>query len=394
MSLANHDRRFIALLIPLIAVALGLTSVSAQPPSRIATTTAALRSSPVFFHGKQVAVLGNLVQARDLVRLEDPSTKVSAPPASAADAGPRPIFVFSRDRGGRSNGELRGEFWDLGRLTEGDSRFTAYDFRPLLEAVSQGRWPARDQIFVILGAAMLDAQLPEAPTLRAIALAPERYENRGVTVSGRFRGRNLYGDLAAPLPTSSKWDFVVQSADAAIWISGMRPRGKGFELDPGARVDTGRWVQVTGVVRRDGSHQWIQANEIELTSAPTEAPVEVVVPVTPREAPPTVIFSSPIPGESDVETTVILRIQFSRDMDSRSFKDRVRIGYETAQPQNPPPAPPVWGFAYNVGNRGLEVKFTKPLERFLTVKVELLEGIKTIDGDALKPWSMTFSTGR
>ena len=106
--------------------------------------------------------------------------------------------------------------------------------------LTQGRWPPRDQVFVIINASLIEATLPETPRLRAIALAPERYENRSATVSGRFRGRNLLGDIATPLPMPGKWDFVVQSADAAVWMSALRPRGRGFELDPSARVDTSR----------------------------------------------------------------------------------------------------------------------------------------------------------
>jgi hypothetical protein len=33
------------------------------------------------------------------------------------------------------------------------------------------------------------------------------------------------------------------------------------------------------------------------------------------------------------------------------------------------------------------------LERFQTVKVELLDGIAAMDGQLLVPWAMTFSTG-
>ena len=212
-----------------------------------------------------------------------------------------------------------------------------------------------------------------------------------MTVSGRFRGRNLHADIASPVPTPTKWDFVVQSADAAIWISGLRPRGRGFELDPSARVDTGRWVQVSGTMRRDGSRIWVEAREIALSSAPDETPVEVDVPVTPKEPPPTVVFSAPVPDEPDVDRTAIVRIQFSRDMDARSFKDRIRVSYAppkaTGQSESPPP---VWAFAYNVGSRGIELKFTKPLERFQTVRVEILEGVKAIDGEPLKPWTLTF----
>jgi Bacterial Ig-like domain len=373
------------------ALLLSVTPATAQPPGRLATTAAALRTAPVFFHSRVIAVLGTVTEGRDFVRLEPLKTGDAAPTGGTG----QPIYVFWRERPTRSSGEIRGEFWDLGRITEGDSRFSAYDFRALLEATNQGRWPNRDQVFVILGASLIEDALPEAPTLRAMALAPERYENRNVTASGRFRGRNLYGDLAGPLPTPTKWDFVIQSADAAIWVSGLRPRGRGFELDPSARVDTARWVQVTGTLRREGSRTWIEAKQIDLTSAPTETPVEVVVPITPAEPPPTVVFSTPVTDEPDVEPTVVVRIQFSRDMDSRSFNDRVRISYQVPpQAATAPPAPPTFALAYNVGNRGLEVKFGKPLGAFMTVKVELLDGIKTIDGDPLKPWSMTFTTGR
>jgi hypothetical protein len=389
---ARRTRRTVEVSLALALIAVAAALISAQQSSRLATTAAALRAAPVFFHGKHVAVLGTTVEARDLVKLE--AEAPSAPP-NAAEVSSRGIYIYWRERPTRSTGEVRGEFWDLGRLNEGDPRFSSYDFRPLLEAVTEGRWPGRDQLFVILGASLTEAALPESPTLRAIALAPDKYENRSVTVSGRFRGRNLYADLAAPLPTPTKWDFVVQSADASIWISGLRPRGKGFELDPAARVDTGRWVQVTGTVRRQGSRVWIEAREIELAPPPDVTPVEIVVPVTPKEAPPTIVFSTPVPDDTDVDVSVIVRIQFSRDMDSRSFKDRVRVSYQpTPQPAAPLQAPPSWALSYNVGGRGIELKFAKPFERFQTVKVELLDGIKAIDGEPLTPWTLTFSTGR
>ena len=50
------------------------------------------------------------------------------------------------------DGEIRGEFWDLGRLSDGDTAFAAYDFRPLLENVTEGRWPRAIRYSCILGA--------------------------------------------------------------------------------------------------------------------------------------------------------------------------------------------------------------------------------------------------
>ncbi len=384
-----HPRR--ALVAIAAVVVLGL-SASAQPPSRYATTAAALRASPVFYHGKQVALVGVVEQVRDLYRL-DPTAGPNFP---APDAGGRAIYVYWREQPQRTDGEVRGEFWDLGRLSDGDPRFNAYDFKPLLETVNQGRWPGRDQIFVLLGATLGEAIYPDTPTLRALALVPSRYDNRSVKVSGRFRGRNLHADLASPIPSPTKYDFILQSVDASIWISGLRPRGRGFELDPSARVDTGRWLQVTGTMRRDGSHTWIEAREIEQTTAPEETTVEVDLPPTPKEPPPTVVFSAPVAADIEVDLRTIVRVQFSRDMDARSFKDRIRITYVPTLVNGkpvPPPPPPLWAFAYNVGNRGIELKFAKPLERLQTVRVELLEGIAAIDGEPLKPWSITFSTG-
>jgi Bacterial Ig-like domain len=379
----------------------GLTAAvaAAQPPSRIATTTVALRASPVFFHGKPVALLGSVAESRGLFLLQPMAAAGdAATPAAVTSTAERPIYVYWRERPARTSGEIRGEFWDLGRLTEGDARFSNYDFRPLLEATTQGRWPGRDQVFVIIGAMLVDPVLPESPSLRAIALAPEKYENRSVTLSGRFRGRNLHADVATPLQTPTKWDFVIQSADASLWVSGARPKGKGFDLDPGARMDTGRWVQVTGTVRREASRVWIEAREVELSAAPDETPVEVAVPVTPPEPPPTVVFSAPVADETEVDAAVTVRIQFSRDMDAKSFKDHVRITYVPpdvpGKPAATPPPLPAWAFTYNVGSRGIELKFSKPLAPFQVVRVELQPGIRAIDGEPLQPWSLTFTTGR
>jgi hypothetical protein len=50
-------------------------------------------------------------------------------------------------------------------------------------------------------------------------------------------------------------------------------------------------------------------------------------------------------------------------------------------------------FQYSPANRVLEIKFPKPLERFRTLKVDLLDGIMGTDGQPLKPWTLTFMLG-
>ena len=94
------------------AALLCAASLGAQPPSRIATTPEALIASAVFFHGRSVVVQQKLVTDRDLTRL-----------ATTA----KPVYVFWKDRPGGDEGEVRGEFWDLGRIEARDSRFTGID---------------------------------------------------------------------------------------------------------------------------------------------------------------------------------------------------------------------------------------------------------------------------
>jgi hypothetical protein len=50
-------------------------------------------------------------------------------------------------------------------------------------------------------------------------------------------------------------------------------------------------------------------------------------------------------------------------------------------------------FQYVPATRVIELKFTKPLERFRTLKVDLVEGILGTDGQPLKPWTLTFALG-
>ncbi|HSC29940.1 MAG TPA: Ig-like domain-containing protein [Vicinamibacterales bacterium] len=360
--------------------------VAAQAPGRLATTPQALLASPVFFQGKQIAVRATVVEEGPLTRLVVPVDEAAVKRRVVPQ-----VFVYWKERPTRSEGEVRGQFWDLGRITPDDGRFTSYDLSTLVDTVTNGRWPAREEIYVVVGATMQDSPPSATPTVRSIAMAPDSHAGREVTVSGRFRGRNLYGDLPGPL-NRSRWDFVLQSADAALWVSGARPRGRGFDLDPGRRVDTGRWLEVTGTVNVEGLSVWIEAKSMALGTAPDETPVEVAVPVVPRQPPPSVIFSAPVPEEIDVEVDTTIRVQFSRDMTSRSFEGRVAVRYAPSGAQ-PAPAPPAFSFRYNQGTRALQLEFDKPLERFTTIVVELREGITAADGQPLAPYTLTFTTG-
>ena len=355
------------------------TTLSAQASSRLATTPEALVAAPVFFHGKQVVVRRDVEPAGTLMRLANTS---------------KPVFVFWRDSSNAPrDGEVRGEFWDVGRLERNDPRFSNVNFQPILEAASNGQWPSREQVFVLLGASAVASPLPDDPNLRALALAPERYIGKGVTVTGRFRGANLSADLPQGAGTKGRWDFVLQSADAAIWVSGVRPRGKGFDLDVHSRMDSGHWLKVAGTLRRDGALPWIEANSIAEATAPTEAVAEVII-APPPEPAPQVVFSTPTAGETDADRAGPVRIQFSRDMDGKTFSGRVKVSYAGQAAAGAASTPPTFSVRYLEGNRALEIKLTGPLDRFRPVKVDLLEGITSaVDNQPLAPYTLTFTTG-
>ena len=363
-------------LISLGVLVLVAATAAAQPPDRIATTAQALVSNPLFFNGKRIVI-------RQPVKMSGQLTEL--------DGTAKPVYIFWRDKVSGSDGEIRGDFYDLGRMLEGDQRFSSYDFTPVIQAANNGRWPGRDQIFVILAATFVANPASTSPTVRSIALTPEQFDNRTVTLVGRFRGRNLFGDLPQGV-AKSKWDFVLQSADAAIWITGVRPKGKDFDLDPSARVDTGKWLEVKGTVQRDPTAVWIAAESIRLTTAPAEGPVEVAAPPPPAEPPPSVIFSAPLADDTDVPTAGRIRIQFSRDMKGESFRERVRIRYAGTSP--PPTAPPNFTLTYNDGNRSIDIRFKEPLAPFQVVVLELANGIVAIDGQPLQPWTLKFTTGQ
>jgi hypothetical protein len=359
------------------------TTATAQPQTRVATTIDALMTYPVFFHGRNVVVRGTLDERDGFWSL-------------TSAGGERRIHVVMKSaRPDPGAVEARGEFWDLGRLQPEDPRFSGYDIERLIERVNQGRWPGQGQVFVLaleLAGPAAAAPSTQATTIRAVALEPDKYDGQRVTVNGRFRGVNLFGDLPQS-PGRSRYDFVLQSADAAIWVTGLQPKGKNFSLDRNARVDTGRWLEVTGKIGRISGLVWIDAEKIGLGTAPE--PAAVVEVEVPKMGPaPDVSFSLPTPDDTDVETSIVVRIQFSRDMEAASLKDRVRVRYVTPPVEGAPASPPPFATAYREGTKVLEIKFSARLDRFRVVEVELLEGIAAFDGAKIAtPWKLTFTTG-
>ena len=221
----------------------------------------------------------------------------------------------------------------------------------------------------------------------------DRFVTQSVSVVGQFRGQNLFRDLG-DAPSDDPDAFVLRASNAAIWVMGLRARGKGFALDPMNRADTGHWVRVTGTVSGRPGRVWIRGQQIEMVASPAAALVQI--PEARQPDPLEVVFSAPVAGETDVRLTARIRIQLSDDVETATLKDRIRLTYAKVDSvERGEPQPPAIAFAMNyaVDMRAIEIVPSAPLERFREVTIELLDGIRSKRGGALAPWRLTFNTG-
>jgi hypothetical protein len=376
-----------SLILLVLALVSGVPSAAAQiraetSTGRKATTLAALSAYAGFYHLQAVRVRAKLVTDQIGTALLSGDTRllVVGDAATAQVAG---------------DVEVTGTFIDVGRMAQDDQRVGTYGLAGLSQKVLQREWPAPGELLVIIVNEVSKAEPFAAPSVRALALDPLRYDGQSVTVSGRFRGRNLFGDQPAG-PGRSKFDFVIQLADSSVWVVGRRPKGQGFDLDVDARVDTGRWLEVQGDVHTTKGLVWIDAIAVRATKPVSDtAPVETTEAVAPAP-PPQVIFSTPAAGEVDVTADARVRLQFSRDMTPQSFKGNVTAAYdarEAAERGIPPSTTPPFIANYDQGRRTLELKFSAPFERFRTVIIKLTPGITAFDSQPLVPFELRFTVG-
>jgi hypothetical protein len=352
----------------LLLVLAAVAASDAQATRRLATV-ASLRQFPGYYHLQSVLVHGEFVEGpRVLLR-----------------GGERDIPLLLNDaRTATGLAEVRGQLIDVGRLEPADPRLAAYE-----GVRDPERWPRPGEELVLSVTGVAEAQLATTASVRGLALQPWRFDGQMVTVVGQFRGRNLFGDLPSA-PGKSRYDFVLRSADAAVWVTDLRPRGRGFDLSVDARVDTGRWLQVAGMVSQDRGLVTIAGTTVTTTAAPETPPAEEEVAPPPPLETAEVVFSSPYGGETDVPVGSSVRIQFSRGIDPKSIEGQIRASYVGGAPDGPPLE---FQQAYDAGTRAIELKFAQPFERFRTLRIELLEGLKAFDGAPVKPLTITFSAG-
>jgi len=221
-------------------------------------------------------------------------------------------------------------------------------------------------------------------TLEELVTRPGRLDGKIVTVRGQFRGENLFGDLPSKSRRRSS-DWVIKEDLFAAWVTGRKPKGPGFNLDAELKRDSGKWLQVAGRVRTVKGVVYLEATDVQLQGpAPAAVKAEPPPPPPPRpKKPPVVVFSLPLDGERDVPANTVFRVQFSKDMDEETFKDRVVLRY-AGRPQPGDRDLDAVRVTYDGGLRTLEVDPGDLLRPGRVVELLLLPGIQDIDGLALE----------
>ena len=345
-------------------------SASGQSSGRHLTTIDALRRFSGYFHLQNVVLRGEFVENGRRMSLRGGDSEMQVMLAEGVTTMAGPV-------------EVRAQLIDVGRLTPSDPRLGRYENKP-----DPDNWPKPGEELVLNVNGVAKAEAESMPTIRGIALEPWKYEGQSVSITGQFGGRNLFGDVPAS-PAKDKYDFVLRTTEGAVWITGLRPKGKGFDLNVDARVDTSHWLQVSGVVKRDRTLVLLEAKTIAAAQPPAARVVAEEAPPPPKE-PGEIVFSSPTDRETNVSPGAPVRIQFSRGIDPSTLNGHFRLSYVGGEA---PGGLVDVQATYDVGTHAVVLKLSKPLEAFRTVKIELLDGVKTFDGAPVKPWSVTFSLG-
>ena len=330
------------LIVALLLLCCPAAGAHAQVATRRLATLDALRQFPGYYHLQNVLVRGEF---------SENGTRVSF----RADERQMDVLLAEGQKALDGPVEVRAQLIDVGRLEPGDPRLTRYT-----GAKDAERWPRPGEELLLVVNGVASADTGTAASVRALSLEPWRFDTQTITLVGQFRGRNLYADLAGA-PGRSKYDFVLKGPEGAVWITGLRPRGKGFDLNVDARVDTGRWLRVTGVVKRERALVTIEATKIESTPAPAATALveEPAVPAAPPQ-PAEIVFSSPTADETGVAPSASVRIQFSRGLNPATLAGQIRVTYAVV-PGVDAPAAPEFKVSYDAPSRAVELKFTPTL---------------------------------
>jgi hypothetical protein len=104
---------------------------------------------------------------------------------------------------------------------------------------------------------------PGGSTLEALVTSPEATAGRAITVSGTFRGANLFEDLP-PETRRDPGDWVLKDGPFSIWVTGRPARGYGWSLDPRSSSDCTWRLEVKGKVETQGGYVYLRAKSVML----------------------------------------------------------------------------------------------------------------------------------
>jgi len=218
-------------------------------------------------------------------------------------------------------------------------------------------------------------------TLEQLTTA-ERLPAGQVTVIGKFRGANLFGDL--PIRTRRKTeDWVIKDDIYSVWVIGKEPAGDGWQLDRRSIKDAVNWVSVSGSVQEHDDTVYVQAASVKLSAPPSPtASVRNHLPDRKKiGVPPEISYVVPL-LDQDAALDSQFSIQFDRDMDNGSFAGRIRLRYADDPSATVFKATSV---RYDEGRRLLTIDPGDVLQAGRVLLCELQQGIRDADGSELKP---------
>src|SRR4051794_20124631 len=123
--------RAIGLMLVLLAAV-----ATAQAPARRAANIAALQAFPAFYHGRQILIVGQVATGDDgKIRVTD---------------GLASLHIVFKGRAPDGINEIRGEFWDLGRIKSDDPRLAAMNLQETFGIDPEGSWPRAGEVTAII----------------------------------------------------------------------------------------------------------------------------------------------------------------------------------------------------------------------------------------------------
>jgi hypothetical protein len=109
---------------------------------------------------------------------------------------------------------------------------------------------------------------PPVRTIEEVVRDVQTLGGTVVRVRGRFRGRDLFSEDFCEGAPADGW--AIRDGRFVLWVTGRKPRGDGWSLDPRRLDDALRWLEVKGRVELRGECFVLKAEEVALVSGPDE----------------------------------------------------------------------------------------------------------------------------